>query len=282
MSSSEFLIMINALVLGFRHGIDWDHIAALMDITSATVVPNTMQGSYWSNSARSRALLLSGLYALGHCLVVILLGMVACTFAGIIPSWLDQTMERVVGLTLFVFGTAIAFVVVRVLKSGADCTPVSRLGLLAQALQGMVATVGRASGRLWQQAARQPAFITAQGGGSDESSFAYGRRTAFGLGMIHGAGVETASQVVLLAALGTSSNKVFAACVLTNFSVGFLASIMLIALFCAQGMKSLGQFKPLYLALSFATAVFSMSIGCLLMSGNSALLPDLSKAIFQL
>src|SRR5690349_22764239 len=31
-----FALLATALVLGFRHGIDWDHLAAITDITSTT------------------------------------------------------------------------------------------------------------------------------------------------------------------------------------------------------------------------------------------------------
>ena len=50
-------LLIAALLLGLRHGIDWDHIAAITDI-SAT------QRSW------RRGVLLGSLYAAGHALVV--------------------------------------------------------------------------------------------------------------------------------------------------------------------------------------------------------------------
>src|SRR5213592_1767746 len=53
--------LITAFLFGFRHGIDWDHIAAITDITG-------------SQDDRSQALVFGTLYALGHALVVFVIG----------------------------------------------------------------------------------------------------------------------------------------------------------------------------------------------------------------
>lgn len=54
-------LLLTSVLLGMRHGIDWDHIAAISDLTS-------------NSSSRRRGIALSGLYAGGHALVVFLLG----------------------------------------------------------------------------------------------------------------------------------------------------------------------------------------------------------------
>ncbi len=48
--------------LGLRHGIDWDHIAAITDVTS-------------SQPSRLRGFAMGTLYALGHAAVVLTLGL---------------------------------------------------------------------------------------------------------------------------------------------------------------------------------------------------------------
>src|SRR5207247_10864987 len=53
--------LITAFLFGFRHGIDWDHIAATTAITG-------------SQDDRSQALLFGTLYALGHALDVFVIG----------------------------------------------------------------------------------------------------------------------------------------------------------------------------------------------------------------
>jgi high-affinity nickel-transport protein len=47
--------------LGFRHGIDWDHIAALTDLTA-------------SRDRVRQSMALATMYAVGHALVVFALG----------------------------------------------------------------------------------------------------------------------------------------------------------------------------------------------------------------
>ena len=103
-------LLTTALALGFRHGIDWDHIAAITDITSTTSAshteadvpagapmpahghePDELRGHEHAHEARGpgamhvlaesrfaheerHAIGLATLYALGHALVVLVLG----------------------------------------------------------------------------------------------------------------------------------------------------------------------------------------------------------------
>ena len=63
----DFITILGfGLVVGIRHGIDLDHIAAITDITS-------------SQSKSLLGFLYASLYALGHGLVVILLGIILMT-----------------------------------------------------------------------------------------------------------------------------------------------------------------------------------------------------------
>src|SRR5438067_3028910 len=84
-------LVATAFGFGFRHGIDWDHIAALTDITGSQDTPR-------------RSLHLATLYALGHALVVFVLGSAAIVLAEQLPSGVDAVMERVVGATLILLG----------------------------------------------------------------------------------------------------------------------------------------------------------------------------------
>ena len=54
-------LVLTALALGLRHGIDWDHIAAIADLTSAS-------------DNRRRGIVLSLWYAVGHAAVVLVSG----------------------------------------------------------------------------------------------------------------------------------------------------------------------------------------------------------------
>jgi len=85
------LALFSSAVLGFRHGFDYDHIAAISDITSV------------QNSAR-RAMQLGLLYALAHAATVAVLGSAVIFFHLSLPHCIDRTAERLVGLTLVLLG----------------------------------------------------------------------------------------------------------------------------------------------------------------------------------
>ncbi|MGH9700988.1 MAG: hypothetical protein ACRD52_16225, partial [Candidatus Acidiferrales bacterium] len=81
------LALLSAAVLGFRHGFDYDHIAAISDITSVELEPR-------------RAMRMGLLYVLGHAATVALLGGAVILFQRSLPSRMDGWAERAVGLTL--------------------------------------------------------------------------------------------------------------------------------------------------------------------------------------
>ena len=112
-------LVLTAFGFGFRHGIDWDHIAALTDITS-------------SQSNPRRSMRYATLYAVGHGLVVFTLGFVAIVFARRLPASIDATMERVVGATLIALGI---YVVYSLIHNGRDFRMRSRWMLLFSGLQ---------------------------------------------------------------------------------------------------------------------------------------------------
>src|SRR4029453_7340824 len=87
----RFGVVVAALGFGFRHGIDWDHIAAITDITS-------------SQDERRRSVVFGTLYALGHALVVLVLGILAILVGERLPESVDNVMTRIVGVTLVVLG----------------------------------------------------------------------------------------------------------------------------------------------------------------------------------
>ena len=89
--SSLQLALLSAAILGFRHGFDYDHIAAISDITS-------VQKSRW------QGMRLGLLYALGHAATVAGLGTVVIVFQLSLPHGIDRVAERLVGLTLLILG----------------------------------------------------------------------------------------------------------------------------------------------------------------------------------
>ena len=93
-------LTVTAFSFGFRHGIDWDHIAAITDLTS-------------SQPDGRRSILGATLYALGHALVVGVLGVLAIAFAEHVPASVDTVMERIVGATLVLLAGSVVYGLVR-------------------------------------------------------------------------------------------------------------------------------------------------------------------------
>lgn len=85
------LALVSAGLLGFRHGFDFDHLAALSDI--AAVQRNSRQ-----------AMKMGLMYALGHAAMVTVLGLGVILFQLSLPPSIDRWMEHFVGLTLLILG----------------------------------------------------------------------------------------------------------------------------------------------------------------------------------
>src|SRR5579862_2479558 len=85
------LALASAALLGFRHGLDYDHIAAISDITSVQSRPRD-------------AMRYGLLYVAGHATTVAVLGAAAIMFRIALPPASDRWAERLVGITLLVLG----------------------------------------------------------------------------------------------------------------------------------------------------------------------------------
>lgn len=80
LASTTPLLLLTGLIAGIRHGIDWDHLAAISDITS-------------TQNKIGKGIFMSFLYGLGHACVVaaIALGLLLLSFA--LPQGVDRIME---------------------------------------------------------------------------------------------------------------------------------------------------------------------------------------------
>ncbi|MBM4434473.1 MAG: hypothetical protein FJ028_05100 [Chloroflexi bacterium] len=293
-------LMLGMLVLGFRHGFDWDHIAAITDITSTTrashadvdVPPgapvdarghdehvtahdhshddagaiHALIGSRFAHEQR-HALGLATLYALGHASMVVALGVLALLFAAILPEWVDPILEKVVGVTLVLLGVWVLFSVVQTLRGKGDVRLRSRWMVVFDLVRyGWGALQARIHGH-----AHQPSAHATQ----------YGPRTAFGVGVIHGVGAETGSQALLLAGVaGAASDPGTGVVILVAFTVGLLLSNTLVAFVSATGFIGAQRLRLMYLALGLIVGVASLWIGILFVLGLGAALPDLQQMLF--
>jgi hypothetical protein len=280
-------LLVTAYGFGFRHGIDWDHIAALTDITG-------------SQDDGRRSMVLATMYALGHALVVFSLGVAAILLAERLPPGVDAVMERIVGATLVVLGI---YVGVALVRQGRDFRMRSRWMLIFSGVRRGVRWARRTARRdvvvvthdhphapaephpdahePARALAGAPARSALQhrhghrhvGTVPDDPFLAYGRATAFGVGMIHGIGAETPTQVLLFLAAAGAGGKAEGLLLLGAFLVGLLSSNSLIALAGTFGFLGAQRNWRLYVGVSLVTAVFSLGIGSVFLFGHSTVLP---------
>jgi ABC-type nickel/cobalt efflux system permease component RcnA len=282
-------LVATAFGFGFRHGIDWDHIAALTDITT-------------SQESRRQSMIFATLYALGHALVVFILGSAAVVLAERLPTGVDSVMERFVGVTLIVLGF---YVFYSLLRHGRDFRMRSRWMLLIAGIR-----------RLWRWTRDRRSLVviahehdhpvhephpaderapvpTAVGTSSavhtvrhrhkhrhvvplpDDPFMRYGRGTAFAVGMIHGVGAETPTQVLIFLAAAGAGGKGAGVLLLACFIAGLVMSNSLIALAATFGFGGAARKFWLYATISVVTATFSLVVGTMFIFGKSTLLPAL-------
>ena len=285
-------LLFSAFGFGFRHGIDWDHIAAITDITSSQDSPR--KGMYFGT-----------LYALGHATAVFTIGVIAIGAGEFLPDSFDKTMGRVVGATLIALGI---FVFYSLIKHGRDFRMRSRWMLVFSGVQ---------RGYLWarehmrrhepaelehvhEHASVEPfmhhdAEEEAANGARvkpvaaktrthahghkhrmpDDPFLNYGRATAIGIGMLHGIGAETPTQVVIFLAAAGAGGVGAGVAVLAAFLVGLVASNSLITLSSAYGFLRASKRFAIYATVAILTGVVSLVIGTLFLIGADSFLPAL-------
>ncbi|MFN3974155.1 MAG: hypothetical protein ACK4K2_02595 [Dehalococcoidia bacterium] len=246
---SLLLLALGVLVLGLRHGIDWDHIAAIADITSA-------------QPTRLRGFLMGTVYALGHAFVVVVLGLLALWIGVLLPEWIDAYLERVVGATLVVLGVWVFW---SLLRDPAHFRLRSRWMLIFAALRGVYRqVVGRLRG--------QPSVVPVGGG---QPADAPGPLASWNIGMLHGLGAETGSQALLLASVAGVRSPADGSVLLLAFTIGLVASNTLITIASSMGFLGAQTRRTAYIALGVVAGTFSLALGILFLAGKGTVLPHL-------
>ena len=254
MSPALQLALLSCALLGLRHGFDYDHLAAISDITSV------QRG--WREGMR-----LGLLYALGHALTVALLGSAVIFLHLSLPAHLDRIGERLVGATLILLAV---YVLATFLRRRPDATnaltghrhiPRSRIALLVSGARYANWRVRR----LANPALAKP----------DPFAFRYDQSSVFVVGIIHGLGAETPSQLLLFllaANLGGTSRGFFG---LLSFIAGLLVMNTLMTA-SASGIFASSTNRPrLQTIVTSLTAVYSLVIGTIFLLGTSDKLPPL-------
>ncbi|MCC6960589.1 MAG: hypothetical protein IT301_12145 [Dehalococcoidia bacterium] len=291
-------ILGGAFALGLRHGVDWDHIAAITDITSTTSTPPEPELVALSHEpgvlltdesqhglattaglpipaptqpvsrhvVQKVPLVLGTLYAAGHGTMVVVLGLAAILFEGILPAWIDPVMERVVGVTLLLLAGFLFYSLYRHFRGTGEFHLRSRWMLVFDA-------VGRTTHRLRH----------AVGGGQHphepDPTRQYGAGTAYGIGLIHGIGAETGTQVLIIGTAVGADSKPMGIAALLVFVVGLLVSNSVVTLATAAGFVSAGRQRAIYVAVGIIAAIFSLVLGLVFLFEAGGQLPNLDRFV---
>src|SRR5206468_5227682 len=107
----------------------------------------------------------------------------------------------------------------------------------------------------------------------------YGPRTAFGVGVIHGIGAETGTQVLLIAAVGGAAGVGLGIPMLFAFVIGLLISNVAIVVVSSVGFVASQTRERVYVLVGAIAGVFSLAIGAIFLLGQDVVLPDLSALL---
>jgi len=244
--STLYAALVTAAILGFRHGFDYDHIAAITDIVSV-------------QPSRRLAMKLGMVYAFGHALTVAGLGAIVILLGVSLPAGIDRWAERLVGVTLIVLGV---YVLGSLWLGSEETLPRSRYQLIHEAYH-------RARIAFRRRNAQGPveAYVA-------PSSFDF--RSVFVIGVIHGLGAETPSQLMIFLLAANLGGPALGMLGLGMFLAGLLLMNALMTA-SAAGVFGISKRRPQLLRLvSALTAIYSLVMGVIFLTGYSSLLPGLT------
>jgi len=278
-------VAATAFAFGLRHGADWDHIAAISDLSGAT-------------AGRRRAMWLSTLYIVGHAIVVFALGAAAVLLAAYIPAGLDTAMGRVVGATLVVLG---AYVLISLLRNGRSFRMRSRWMLVGDGVRRLLRGHRPPEPVVVEHDHEHPVeephaleLVTAGAGAPalpaasthrhphrhaaampDDPFRSYSSPAAFGIGMLHGVGAETPTQVLVLVTAAGAASDAAGLLILGCFIAGLMLSNTAVALATSMGFLQASRNFVAYAVVSVLVAAGSLVLGALYLLGRGDAIPAL-------
>jgi hypothetical protein len=294
------------IVLGLRHGIDWDHLAAITDITSAAVTTEERARSEGDATVPARDPAVTTVpdrgaagLAAGRFDGLRLAGGEAAGGAVVLDARDQRRREMRDGFalaTIYALGHASLVVALGLLAIWAGALLPDWIDPLMGRIVGLtllflgcwiiysLARYGRdfrlqsrwmvliGLGRNgWE---RLKAGLAGRPASHTHDVTQYGPRTAFGIGLLHGIGAETGSQALLLAGAVGASTRASGTALLLFFTIGLLLSNSLVAAFSVLGFVSASARRTVYVVLGILAAIFSLLVGFLFLTGQEAVLPN--------
>lgn len=283
-------VVVAAFLAGLRHGFDIDHIAAISDITS-------------SQSERRRSLVLATLYALGHAIVLSALGIAAVLAGESISSSVDSIAGRVIGFTLLVLGVYVLYSLIRFRR---DFRIRSRWMLILAGARRVLYWMkpsnhveiehkhehGHAGAHAHGHESQSPA--TPEAGGlaiavrtkqhthshrhmvpmPSDPFTEYSAKTSFFVGMIHGIGAETPTQVLLFTTAAGVAGTIGGLALVAAFVFGLFLGNSVLAVLTSAGFTAGKKLPIVYMGLAALTAVLSIYVGIAYLLERGDILPS--------
>lgn len=260
----DLLLCFTAITLGLRHGLDFDHLMAIADLVCSTRTSSLVSDSSLLQSEKIASYRLAVFYCLGHAAVVSVFGLAALSFRSMLPVWVDDVMERIVGLTLIGLG---AWMLASSFRGnhGQQTMPRSRGSYVLTAISAILSKAGAGiSSKHIHKSANDSAIL------SDW-------KCALSIGAIHGIGAETGTQVILLSALPGSVCFSSGLLMLACFILGMLISTIGLAFLFSEGCYFVVMKRRSQIIVSIAVSLISIITGCLFLFGRSDLLPQMGS-----
>ena len=275
----SFALLFSAFGYGLRHGFDWDHIAALTDISSV-------------EKSKKRAFLLSSFYALGHAAVVMILGVAIILADFTVPESIDTTLMYFIGFSLIALGV---WVLTGIFLQGRNFRLKSRWMLIRDGLfKGLKRIRRTSSGRSisvehshgHEHERDFELHDHSHGVKATDSSHRHEHKhellldnesisspTAIGVGVLHGIGVETPTQIAIFVATTQATGKAGGLLILLFWVVGLIIANSAIALLSIGANDWLRTHTVFYRVLAAIIGIVSVIVGILVLIEKDGILP---------
>lgn len=264
--------------VGLRHGVDWDHLTAITDITG-------------TEPSRRRGTLLALVYSGGHGAMVLVLGLLAVAAGTRLPPWIDPVMERLVGATLVLLA-------VPLLRSLAMGRARSRGMVLFDFLSKVrerfapdrVVELEHEHAHEHDAMHRHESPLAVDGHAAavrvvhrhahrhEVRLRRYGVPGTLAIGALHGFGAETGTQVVVLVSAGRAGTTGAALTVVGTFVLGVCITTAATAVTASLGWAGVGRHTRTVRMLTLVAALASAAVGIVFLAGRSDMLPPLLVA----
>ncbi|MBA4027511.1 MAG: hypothetical protein C0473_04640 [Cyanobacteria bacterium DS3.002] len=265
------LLCFTALGLGLRHGLDFDHIAAIADLVGSNAgdASSTQKPKDKNHSvAKIQSCLIAISYASGHAAVVAILGLCALLFSAILPSWIDPLIEKLVGASLIFLGSWMLYCLFRKAQNNNSLAIPSRGRLLLDLILA------------GKERLERTLLVHRQISHPHKPTQLCNWQCALAIGALHGIGAETGTQVILLTSVAGSNNLAASLMMLSSFITGMLASSIILATIASEGYYRAASSRIWLKAIGSLVAVLSILVGTLLISNKAEVIPSLDS-LFQ-